>query len=116
VGSGVLKGQEIIDATISLLTTEDRVRDIAFGLVDLVDVTRAEITTDELRQIADADKRLAQLAPRVVLAVIAPSDLVYGLARMWEMLVEETGWTTVIVRSRAEADAWVKTKLLPPCD
>ena len=105
-----------MDAENVLLTTEDKVRDITFSLVDLSDVTRFEVTSDEIHRIADVAKRIALLAPHIVVAVIAPGDYVFGLARMWETLVESTGWTTAVVRSKAEADAWVKTKLVTQCE
>ena len=40
-------------------------------------------------------------------AVIAPMDVVFGLARMYQSLCEEQGENVRIVRSEAEAFAWI---------
>jgi hypothetical protein len=116
VGSGLLKGQEIIDAKGELLATEDRIRGIAFGHIDLTDVTSVDISRDDIRRIADLDKRLALLAPRVVVAVIAPGAVVFGLSRMWETYANSTGWTIAVKCSKPEADAWVESRLAASCD
>jgi len=40
-------------------------------------------------------------------AVIAPSDIGFGLGRMYEQLCEDQGENVRIVRSKAEALAWI---------
>jgi len=116
VGSGVLRAQEIIDTKGDLLATEDRVRGISFGHIDFTDVTSVDISSDDIRRIADLDKRLALLAPHMVVAIIAPAAVVFGLSRMWETFAESTGWTIAVKRSKAEADAWVESRLAASCD
>ena len=40
-------------------------------------------------------------------AVIAPSEVAFGLARMYQLLCEDKGENVRIVRSKAEALAWI---------
>lgn len=112
-GSGVLKGQEIIDGGLALLADEDRLRGLAYGRVDFTEVTNIEITPDDIHRIVDTNKRMAKLNPRAVVAIIAPGDAVFGIARMWETLAETTGWKTKVVRTAAEADTWLEAELAP---
>ena len=110
-GIGVLKGQEIIDGGLALLADEDRLRGLTYGRVDFTEVTHLEITPEDIHRIVDTNKRMAKLNPHAVVVVIAPSDAVFGVARMWETLADSTGWKTTVVRTAAEADAWLEAKL-----
>jgi hypothetical protein len=113
-GSGVLTGQEIIDAKEGLAADEARVRPLTFALVLLVDVTAFHITVDELRIAAIIDRRLAELMPHAAVAIVAPRDHEYGIARMWEAIVEVPGWTTYVFREREKAETWLRSVVAPP--
>lgn len=113
VGSGRLTGHEIIGAKQTLLTTEDRVRLVRDFLINLADVDVLEITGDEMRQIIGLDAQISALAPQAAVAIVAPRDNVFGMARMWEAHADTVGWTTAVFRSAAEADAWLNQRRGP---
>jgi hypothetical protein len=78
-GTGLLTGQEILDAKTKLLRESDRLKGLNYGLIDLTDVTELRVTRDDV-----------------------------GIARMWEAFAEVTRWNTHGFRSRAEADPWLR--------
>jgi hypothetical protein len=43
--------------------------------------------------------------------VASPRDHGYGLARMWEALVEWVGWETMAFRSLTEAEDWIRRRV-----
>ena len=49
--------------------------------------------------------------PGVVIAVIAPTPLLFGMARMWEALVHRTNWRVKVDRSCVGAYAWLRSRL-----
>ena len=105
--SGVLTGQELINAMRSLV--KERSNGIRCFITDLTAVDLATISTDELRAIVDEDKLLSAFAkPGMRVAVVAPLDFGFGLFRMWEVFAEKTGWRILVFRSRALADPWVQ--------
>lgn len=108
VGTGVVHGDEILAGSIEEHRVEARTRALRFGLVELTDVSELRITSEEVRAIAAECYVTARLAPHVAVAIIAPRDAVYGMARMWEILVEGTGWDIRIVRLRDEALDWLR--------
>lgn len=109
VGTGLLTGQEILEAKQGLLRSPDRIKGLAYGLVDMTDVTELQITRDDVLEFVAVDVQIAALVPRVLaVAVVAPGDLAFGLARMWEAFAEVTGWNTHVFRSRAEAEPWLR--------
>lgn len=111
IGSGDLAGAEIVEVKQRLLADEDAVRRWKFGYVLLTNLDSFQITVDEVRAIAALDKRLSVLTPEVVLAVIAPRDHDFGMARMWESVLDIPGWTTAVFRTRGEAEAWMLDRM-----
>lgn len=108
-GTGLLTGQEILAAKAGLLRAPDRLTGLAYGMVDVTDVTELRITRDDVMEFAAVDVRIAALVPRALaVAVVAPGDLAFGLARMWEAFAEVTGWNTHVFRSRADAEPWLR--------
>jgi hypothetical protein len=108
-GSGVLTGREFIHAKEALLAQQEQVRSITRAMILLEDVSVLDVTPDEIRQLVGLDQQMATLTPHVAVAVVAPKDYMFGLARVWETLVESVGWQTDIFRTRPDAEAWLQT-------
>jgi hypothetical protein len=110
VGSGCVTWREIYEAKTELAARKDIVRPVPFAIIDLEAITALQLDAEELRQLASIDLFLATLSPGAVVAVVAPQDHVFGMARMWEVFAEPTGWRIRVFRSREEACAWVGMK------
>ncbi len=83
IGEGVLTGQEIIQAVRALPEEVPEPERITHGLIDLTAVTRLEITTAELETIATLDRGHSRRFKVTRVAIAAPTDLAFGLARMY---------------------------------
>ncbi|HMF15835.1 MAG TPA: hypothetical protein VKE98_01455 [Gemmataceae bacterium] len=108
---GVLTGEDVMSATASLESDPDAFRNLTYSLVDLIEVTELELTGDEVRSVAYLDRRLAQINACLCVAVVAPKGVVFGMARMWEVLAEPTGWRIRIFRDLHEAEIWIEEML-----
>jgi hypothetical protein len=112
LGSGHLTGAEIIEVKQRLLAQGEEMRSWKFGFVLLTNLDSFQISVEEVRAIAELEKLISAYAPKVALAVIAPRDHDFGMARMWESIIDIPGWTTGVFRTRPEAEAWMLA-LLP---
>lgn len=72
-------------------------------LGDLRDVTR--LTADSAAIAAAAS--LQVFAPGTRRALIAPTDITFGLARMFASYAEDVGQTVRVFRSAEDAESWV---------
>ena len=106
-GSGVLTGLELIETTRKLVESGDAVRAVHRTLVLFDQVTKMDVGTDDIRRLIEVDTSLVELIPRTIIAIVAPKDELFGLSRMWEMMVGVPGWETRVFRSRADAEAWL---------
>ena len=72
-------------------------------LVDLRDVTVFTLDTGTIRE--KAAKSLFK--PGVPRAIVAPSDIAFGLARMFSMYAASASQTVAVVRTIDEAERWL---------
>ena len=117
-GAGVIyhcHGDMTIDdffqAGIGFLAFPDKIKKWRYAIIDLTSVGAMKINSDDIRTVVEQNKRIAALAiPGAILAVASPKDPGFGLARIWEVLMEQIGWETMTFRSRSEADAWIRQR------
>ena len=117
-GAGVIyycHGDMTIDdffqAGIGFLAYPEEIKKWRYAIIDLTSVGSMKINSDDIRTVVEQNKRIAAIAPPgAILAVASPKDLGYGLARMWEVLMEQIGWETMTFRTRLDAEAWVRQR------
>jgi hypothetical protein len=71
------------------------------AITDFTEVTQFNISSSEIRSVADSESPLAD-ARRVM---VAPSDVAYGTSRMFQILASRTRPNITVVRTLSEAYA-----------
>ena len=89
----------------------DSIRTVKYALVDFSQMIEMKITSEIVRQMVEIQKKTSQLAPDVVVAIVAPSPLAYGMSRVWQSFAYDLGWTSNVFHSRPDAVAWLIKKL-----
>jgi hypothetical protein len=104
----VLAGEATLDRLLELLRSVDA---LAAGeptmrvLVDESALTPGGLDVDSLRRIA-AEWQVLRHVGRVRIAVVAPSDVVFGLNRQ-TIALADAGAVKQVFRTRGEAEAWL---------
>lgn len=111
VGEGALTGPEVISGVEKRFADDEVTRNYLYSLSDYTRVTRSQMTSREVQQVAQIDMRMVPLLPDLVLAIVAPEDLMFGLSRMFKVHAEETGWRIGVFRTMAEAHAWIREQV-----
>ena len=79
-------------------------------LWDFTEITKSELSYAELSAMA----KVNVFAPTSRRAILAPVDVVFGMARMFQMLRESEGETGIrVFRKRSEALRWLETGVDP---
>ncbi|MGC1617587.1 MAG: hypothetical protein WA765_03770 [Candidatus Acidiferrum sp.] len=110
VFSGVLAGQDLIARNDHIFNSQSY-EGVRWLIIDETAVTSLDLTGEQIRTIKRQDDRLALVLPEMVTAVIVPSDLGFGMTRMWEMLTERPGWSVRAFRSMAAAEIWLRAEV-----
>jgi len=101
-------GQELIHATRSIIEKSDLLKRFYFGFVDHTHAKSVHYESHEIQHVVELDMEMAKFTcPGMLMAIVAPSDLQFGMSRMWQTLADKTGWESQIFRQTEEAEAWL---------
>jgi len=79
------------------------------GLVDLREVDEVEILGDDVRSVAQVVASQEELYRGSRWAIVADSNVTYGLARQFQAMRDELGYELGVFRTMDEACAWLGT-------
>ena len=111
VGTGVVTGTEILQACKSVTVLVQSTANFHYKLIDLERVTEVRITAEELNEILEQDRLIAQQRPNDTVAVVATNENVRAIVEDWRQRVADLGWAIEILPSRKEAMAWIQERL-----
>jgi hypothetical protein len=106
VASGILTTGELI-AHKEQLMNDPRFKS---GIVELSDVRAIEkinVNGGDVRQFAEIDRTYEDRLKNYKLAIVASGDLVFGLARMYEMQTESHNPGVMVFRDVEKAKTWL---------
>lgn len=102
-GSGPISAEDAAGARQAILADPD-FHPGCDGLADLTDSDLAGLTTDSIRLLS----RGSPFGPQTRLAIVVGGPLAFGLVRMYEAFVEQSGGSSVrVFLDRHEAEAWL---------
>ena len=113
LGRGILTDYEYIKSlTEHLNQDQEKFSKYKFSLTDVTAVTKLDLSTESINIIANLCIEASKVNPDPIVAIAANRDLMYGLARMYEALVDRTDWETMVFRSKKEAVEWIRKRVI----
>ncbi|HYC50322.1 MAG TPA: hypothetical protein VEB19_04345 [Gemmatimonadaceae bacterium] len=105
--TGIVDDETLLRAYAALLSEPGY--DATFNdLVDLRGVSRLEVSADAMRQLISMYTPVDQLGVQTRLAVVAASDVTFGMSRMYELLRGDGVPEEIrVFRSHDDAVAWL---------
>jgi hypothetical protein len=103
-------GEELCDANRAVLTHAYS-DGFHYVLVDFSRVEALDAPLADLLRIAEHNRQYLLRNPSFLLAVIAPQAHVSGLMRTFAWYMEGTSQRATVVRTRAEAVAWLDAEM-----
>lgn len=110
IGSGIVTGADIITANKENYRNEKFSKQ-KYQIVDRTEFAEYQVSTEEIQIIAEQDKAAAKTNPNIIIALISKTDLQYGISRMYQAYVGDSGFLTEIFRDRKSAEEWIKHQL-----
>ena len=108
-GSGVITDAEYGgNMTAHLSDDIEKLRGYAWSLSDYSGATGIEISPATLERVAGLCAAASEQGVNPVVAVVVPSDVAFGLSRMFEALATFTGWRIRTFRSLDDAVQWIR--------
>lgn len=99
-GTGKVSGEAILEVNRAIYATPEMIMGIRCQIRDYTAVGNWRISGEEIRMIAEQDKRAAEVNPAMVVAVAAREQIAFGLSRMWVGLCGQRSFTYACVSNR----------------
>ena len=105
---GVVTDDELRQSCIDRTSSDEQIKKLAYILDDFSDVSDFAVTSEAVINAASFAVKASELNNNIKFLSIMPTDLLYGMTRMWHAYTDETQWERNIVRTREEAEQWMK--------
>lgn len=108
-GVGRVTDAEYFAAHAEFLAIAQPADPVRRTLADWSGVDDMELTANAVQtSVAMTRQHVARVGGRHRLAILALTPVIFGLCRMWEMLIEGSGAECMIFRDRAAALEWLR--------
>ena len=113
IGSGVITREEYVSVLKKHLSEDlEKFRKYRYNLADYTAALKVEVLPEDIKMIAGLCKEAAKINNETILARVATKDITFGLSRMAEAFMHETGWEIMVFRTRDEAEAWIRKRVM----
>jgi hypothetical protein len=109
---GVVTGEELY-AAISQVYQDNRYPDLKFWIGDRTDCTQFLAGYDWQQKIVGLNRKESSRNPGMLLALVSPKDLAFGMSRMFQAISEGDLFKTEVFRDRDSAEKWIKEESAP---
>ena len=110
---GITTDEDIIECTKERFLSDEKTKKYKYLVSDYSHVSDYRITSAGMKEMARLAVIASKVNPDIVLLGVTPTDLEYGMARVWNAYADDdtTGWKTILVRSINEAHEWIDHNL-----
>jgi len=110
-GLSDVTSEEYITAMVNHLSQDnEKLKRYRYSLSDYTKVDKVGVSSAAINYVANLCKKAAAVNRDIIIGIAAEKDIAFGLSRMWELLSAETGWETMVFRTKADAENWIKER------
>ena len=109
--SGIVTNDDISNSLEERLSSRKRVKAYRYAITNCLNIESYDVTTKGMIYAASTASKVHKINKNIVAINIMPSDLEFGMARIWEAHVSHTNWQVMTVRTMEEAYCFLKEKL-----
>jgi len=111
-GTGRVTDQDVLNTTTVLSDAMAVTPDLTI-LVDLREVTDCAVSSDTIHVLADLHRHHAEQSGHARVAIVASTDLAFGLSRMYATQVKGSALDVGVFRDIHQSQAWLDQPLQP---
>ena len=82
-----------------------------YQIIDFTECTSFQLSSDDMRAIVEVDIEVSKSNPDIIIAIVAPDDIAFGMSRVYEAYAEETGFRIKVFRDKKESRLWIQNQL-----
>jgi hypothetical protein len=113
-GKGIVSGNEIKEVNDNIYNTAENILKIKYQLWDLTNVSEILVPNADIQVFANQDAAAAKINSNMIIAIVASSDLIFGLSRMWEAYSYKSPFQSMVFRNIEDAEKWIDEMIGKP--
>jgi len=106
IASETVTGEEVIEAHKEIYN-EENLKKQKYQIIDRSHCKEYDVSTADVQKIAEIDNAASKSNPNIIIALISPTEIQFGMSRMWQSYVEESRFLTHVFRDRKSACEWI---------
>jgi hypothetical protein len=108
--SGSITPKDVFNSFIERFEDTERSTTLKYSIGDFTNVSSLTLSNSDVRDLAARAQDVLRRQKDLIVAIVAPSDIAFGLGRMLELYADQTEAITIF-RTLAEAEAWISETL-----
>ena len=88
--------------------SEENIHTQNYQIIDFTNCSSFDLSSSDMQEIAIIDKEASKVNPDIKIAIIAPTDVAFGMSRVYEAYADETGFDIMVFRNSEDVEAWLK--------
>jgi len=109
--TGTVTDADMINSAKERLSLVENLNPIKYFFSNFTDVDNFKVTPSGIQTISTIATTASKINNDLLLVAIVPSDLEYGMGRMWQAYSDELNWKTYMARTKEEASEWLNKNL-----
>ncbi|MBN1515722.1 hypothetical protein JXA32_04040 [Candidatus Sumerlaeota bacterium] len=110
---GTVTDDDIIESGRKKSSALERLKSYRYALTDLSRVDQFDLSTRGIQGNVDVTSEVFKVNRNLIVAFVLPTNVEYGMGRMWQAYADEHGVKSHVCRTREEAEAWIKHNIKP---
>ena len=91
--------------------SEEYITKQKYQIIDFTECTSFQLSSHDMRAIVEVDLETSKSNPDIIIAIIAPQDIAFGMSRVYEAYADETGFRIKVFRDKEESQLWIQNQL-----
>lgn len=108
---GIITDNDIINSGQEKYLLLDKLKSYRYAITDLSRVEQYKMTAKGIRSNVEMASKMYKENQNLIVALVMPTDVEYGMGRMWQAYAEQYGIESFVCRTRTEAEEWIGKKL-----
>jgi len=108
---GIVTDEDILESVKEKCSSAKKLASLRYAVTDCTDVAEFQVTPQGMIENANISKRAAVINRELLVVGVYPDDLSYGMGRLWQGYADITGWSSIVVRTKQEAEQWLEDNL-----
>ncbi len=111
-GGAIISENEFLDTFKAHLTQDgEKFKQYRYSLSDYTNTIKLELSNKSLEIIAEYCQWASMTNPEAIVAFVADQEMVYRLAKIYEILTQHSKWEQQVFTNRKDAEAWIKQRV-----